>query len=428
MKRRIVLIPIILLGTATVSVQNAPSASIPVTNTDDSGPGSLREALALSNNGDTIDATGISGTILLTSGELQITHDVTVTGPGADSLAVDGDATFRVFHIEREKSVRIDGLTITNGHGDSGGGIFSLNSALTVSNCTVTTNQADYGGGICNVGFHARAMLTVTNCTLIGNSAYAGGAISSGASLGGAVLTITNSTILSNSAYDGGGVSIQGGFEGFSTAWISNSTISQNLAQYGGGMSNEAGGNTFVTVTITNDTFSDNSADFGGGIWNAGGAVLAVGNTIFNAGASGGTIFNKGGKVGSFGYNISSDDGGGVLTGPGDQINTDPMLAPLQQNGGPTYTHALLPGSPAVDTGDGSFTPPPNYDQRGPGFDRIVNGRIDIGSFEVQTPVPTPTPTATTTPTSTSTPTASPTPMVRPSLTPRPRPTPFPRP
>src|SRR5207237_6036332 len=67
------------------------------------------------------------------------------------------------------------------------------------------------------------------------------------------------------------------------------------------------------------------------------------------------------------------------------RINTDPMLGPLQDNGGPTFTHALLPASPAIDTGDPNFTPPPFFDQRGPGFDRVVNGRIDIGSFEVQT-------------------------------------------
>jgi hypothetical protein len=83
------------------------------------------------------------------------------------------------------------------------------------------------------------------------------------------------------------------------------------------------------------------------------------------------------------------------LTGSGDQINTDPMLGSLQDNGGPTFTHALLPGSPAIDAGDPNFTPPPFYDQRGPGFWRVRNGRMDIGSFELQagtTPTPTPTP------------------------------------
>ena len=78
------------------------------------------------------------------------------------------------------------------------------------------------------------------------------------------------------------------------------------------------------------------------------------------------------------------------MTGPGDQINTDPLLGPLHNNGGPTVTHALLPGSRAIDAGDPSFTPPPDYDQRGAGFPRVVNGRIDIGAFEVQPAGPCP--------------------------------------
>ena len=97
--------------------------------------------------------------------------------------------------------------------------------------------------------------------------------------------------------------------------------------------------------------------------------MLEIGNTILNRGASGVNIYSNGdGIVTSLGYNLSSDDGGGILTGPGDQINTDPLLGPLQDNGGPTFTHALLPGSPAIDAGDPNFTPPPFFDQRGPGL------------------------------------------------------------
>src|SRR5262249_37896327 len=150
---------------------------------------------------------------------------------------------------------------------------------------------------------------------------------------------------------------------------------------------------------------------------------LELGGTILGAGGSGENIFNDGATVTSLGYNVSSDSGGGFLTGPGDQIDTDPMLGPLQANGGPTFTHALLPGSPAIDAGDPNFTPPPFYDQRGPDFWRVRNGRIDVGSFEVQAGA-TPTPTATATASATETPTPTP----RPSLTPRPRPTPQPRP
>jgi hypothetical protein len=163
-------------------------------------------------------------------------------------------------------------------------------------------------------------------------------------------------------------------------------------------------------------------------------------NTIFNVSRGGHSILNDSGTVTSNGYNVSSDDGGGYLNGTGDQINTNPMLGPLQDNGGPTFTHALLPESPAINAGDPNFVGPPDYDQRGPGFDRVVNGRIDIGSFEVQQPSSTPTPTATATltatatatatpsPTATVTPTATPTPTVRPHATPRTRPTPAPRP
>src|SRR5262249_33472235 len=92
--------------------------------------------------------------------------------------------------------------------------------------------------------------------------------------------------------------------------------------------------------------------------------------------------------------NLSSDNADGLLNGPGDQINTDPLLGPLQNNGGPTFTHALLPGSPANDAGNPNFTPPPFYDQRGQGYPRVGNSRIDRGSFEVQQPTPTATPCA----------------------------------
>src|SRR5205823_14575232 len=171
---------------------------------------------------------------------------------------------------------------------------------------------------------------------------------------------------------------------------------------------------------------------FAGAIFNdgntqPGGAILEVGNTIFKGGLKNpANIFNQGGVVISDGYNLTNDAGvlntnGGIggFTGPGDQINTDPLLGPLQDNGGPTFTHALLKGSPAINAGDPNFTPPPFFDQRGPGFNRVVNGRIDKGSFELQGPTPTPTlsPTATATPTPAITPTPTPTPTATPAPT-----------
>jgi len=138
------------------------------------------------------------------------------------------------------------------------------------------------------------------------------------------------------------------------------------------------------TLVIANSTISNNSSMFlAGGVVNLNN--FQVGNTILNEGPASANIYNNSsGVVMSLGYNLSSDDAFGILTGPGDQIQTDPKLGPLQNNGGHTLTHALLPGSPAIDAGNPNFTPPPFHDQRGPGFLRIVGGRIDKGSFEVQ--------------------------------------------
>ena len=315
----------------------AHATTITVTNTNDDGPGSLRDALTIANDGDTIEATSISGVIMLTSGELLVNTSVTINGAGADVLAIDGGMTSRVFRIvSSDLTVTISGFTIRNGHaGTTGGGIDNENSStLTINDCTVSSNSAGLGGGIFN----------------------------------GGTLTIVDSTIIGNSASTGGGTYN----DGAGTETISNSTFSGNTATpSGGGIFN------INSIVVTNSTFSGNSAGFGGGIYNLG--TVQIGDTILNMSA-----ISSSGTVTSLGYNLSSDNGGGFLTGPGDQINTDPLLGPLQNNGGSTFTHALLPGSPAIDTGDPNFTPPPFFDQRGSGFDRIVNGHIDIGSFEVQ--------------------------------------------
>src|SRR6266545_163542 len=363
-----------LLYTAVASVQSIHATTIPVINTNDSGSGSLRQALSDANNGDTIDFdSSLEGQIItLTSGQLLVNRSVGISGLGADNLTVDGNANDRVFYINPNNTVTISGLTITNGVvvGD-GAGIYNDRATLTVTNCTISGNS---GGGIFNYGFSGSgtATLTITNCTVSGNS---GGGIDNYGSYGaGATLTITNSTVSGNSAGYGGGIRNRGQGDDFSggsaTLTVTNSTLSGNSASFGGGIYNNAffGG---ATMTITNSTLSGNSASEGGGIYNVGGfdgiTTLTIGETILNAGALGENIYNEFGTVSSLGYNLSSDNGSGYLTGLGDQINTDPMLGALQDNGGPTFTHALLPGSPAIDTGDPNFTPPPFYDQRGPG-------------------------------------------------------------
>jgi hypothetical protein len=431
---------------------------ITVANTNDSGPGSLRQALADANDGDTIDFDpSLKGqTISLTSAELLISKNITVSGLGPNLLAVaraQNAPAFRIFDVMPGRSVTIEGLTISNGLAPEfgcGGGILDEGSLLSLINCTVSGNSTDgTGGGIC---VDANATLTIDSSTLSGNYAgdYGGSIANSG------TLIINNSTLSGNRGEFAAGA-ILNGFEGDASLTVTNSTLSANTTQlHGGGIFN--GGQS----AISHSTLSGNSGMTAGAIVNRL-ATLDIESTILNRGELGPNISNDIGTVTSHGYNLSSDDGAGVLNGPGDHINTNPLLGPLQNNGGPTFTHQLIPGSPAIDTGDPNFTPPPFNDQRGPGFPRVVNGRIDKGSFEVQegptptstprntptstpaatatatatatvtatataTATPTASPAATTTPTATPTSTPRPSPTARPELTPRPRPTPPHRP
>ena len=476
----------------------AHAATITVTNTNDSGPGSLRQALTDANDGDTIqfDPALNGQTITLTSGELVVADSITISGPGPNSLTVrpSSGSFFRVFDVMPSHSITIQGITISFGYagGAQGGGIYlDEHVTATIADCVLTNNfTSDIGGAIFIDGYGGGAMLTVLNSTITGNTAGTSNFGGSGAGIynNRATLTIIDSTISNNTAWiggisggDGGGIAnvngtleisnttigsnlagvSGGGISGSGTMTITNSTISGNVAGFtqpgetglGGGILSSG------TLTVTNCTISGNSAHgstfkgggVGGGIYNGNGSA-DVGNSTLSdnhADVHGGSIYggtfdignsilNGGGPenistatVTSHGYNVCSDDGGGFLNGPGDQINTNPLLGPLQDNGGPTFTHGLLTGSPAIDTGDPNFTPPPYYDQRGPVFWRERNGRIDVGSFEVQagtTPSPTPTPTASPTPTATPTSTPRPSPTPRSALTPRPRPTPPPRP
>jgi hypothetical protein len=158
----------------------ARAGVITVTNTNDSGPGSLRQALADANDGDTITF-AVTDTIGLTSGELLVNRSVTISGPGANNLAVNGNAKSRVFHVASGKTVTISGLAITNGNSGSetGGGIYNDHATLTLNECTVTGNSASFtGGGIFNDGFDGSANLEINNCTISGNSAAAAAPLS----------------------------------------------------------------------------------------------------------------------------------------------------------------------------------------------------------------------------------------------------------
>jgi hypothetical protein len=380
-------------------------ATITVMNTNDSGSGSLRQGLAIADDGDTITF-AVTGTITLTTGGLLIAKNVTISYPGTDQFSIDGNQALFVFGLFPGKTAAISGLTVTNGQF----GIWNERGTLTVTNCIVTGNSADglynHEGTLtvnnCVVSLNSygefsndHAALTITNCIVNDNAFY--GLDNHTFDLprpndhvsDQPFVEIDNSIISGNSAQGGGGISNEYGLVS-----IVNSTISGNSAADGGGaVFNYAG-----ALQIANSTISGNSAGSGGGVDNVpdqfGAATIETGNTIFDADASGENIFNNGGTVTSHGYNLSSDDGGGYLNGPGDQINTDPLLGPLQDNGGPTLTHMPLPASPAIDAGDPNFTPPPFHDQRGPCYYRVFgrSRRIDIGSVETQPERPCPAP------------------------------------
>ena len=417
------------LAQRTTAKENRPANTITVTNTNDSGPGSLRQALADVIDGDTINFT-VTGAIGLTSGELLVDKAMTISGPGAESLGVDGNAKSRVFHVTGG-NVTISDLTITNGNAGGiqfGGGIYNDHSTLTVNNSTIGGNVANQGGGIGNDGqASGAATLQINNSRISGNSGDA--IFNYGAYAGYAAVQINSSSITGNAGY---GIFSVGCIEnvcGQATVQVDSCTLSANnggifadprshlvvanstLSGNGVAVSNYYN---VSTSSISNCTLNETSVNTND-IDNYGGFVT-INNTVLKVGSPGHSIVNVGGNVNSLGYNLSNDDGGGYLNGLGDQINTDPLLGSLQDNGGPTFTHALLPGSPAIDSGDPNLNPPPPaYDQRGPGFDRVRNGRIDIGSFEVQA-TPTPTPTHTPTPRPTPTPRARPTPARRPQL------------
>jgi len=358
-------------------------STVTVTNTLDSGPGSLRNAIASAASGDTINFS-VAGTITLTaaSGELLINENLTISGPGASSLAISGNNSSRVFEIGSGFTVTISGVTIQNGSAGAGGGI--LNSGtLMLSNSTLSGNSTngDNGGGIYNHG----GTLTVTNSTISGNSANGGGS-------GGGIfnylgtLTVTSSTLSGNSVVGsgfivGGGIYIYAG-----TVTVTNTTLSCNSAYAGGGIYTYG-----ATPTLTNSTLSGNSAPYGGGgifVYNN---RLIAKNTILANNSIGGNCYNF---LTSQGYNLSDDTSCTTsFNQTGDLNNTPAGLDPggLKSNGGPTQTIALTATSPAVDA---IPTSPTNYctdvngapvttDQRG--ITRPQGPACDIGAFELVT-------------------------------------------
>lgn len=305
---------------------------------------------------------------------LIISFSLNVIGAGANTTVIDGGGINRVIDIS-SGSVTLSGLTIRHGtvagnyYGGAGAGIFNSGTTTVIAS-TITGNLAS---AICPVGFRCGAggggiynsgKLTISESTVVGNTVQAG---------------LTHSSFNYVATAQGGGIFNQG------TMIMSNSTLVGNTAQhtdlgfvryYGGAISN------IGTAIISNSTLVGNT---GGGISNNQGFSVVLQNSIVsnNSGS------NCSGPMTSRGYNLSSDASCNFQSA-GDLNNHDPLLGPLQNNGGPTQTMALLPGSPAIDAGNpaGCTDGQGNLlktDQRGmPRADPEDTAGCDMGAYERQ--------------------------------------------
>ncbi|MEA2396574.1 MAG: hypothetical protein QOK25_130 [Thermoleophilaceae bacterium] len=384
--RRLLITTFLAAGLALCAAQPALATNWVVTKTADTDDGtcdsdcSLREAvgsLADSSTGDSI--TIPAGHYVLSLGELNVDADATITGAGARSTIIDANGTSRVLHFQGDTKSTLSGVTVTGGKADAtsagtandGGGIFVSTPSLILNDVTVTKNTAVFsGGGIATSGSFETLTgdeLTMSGSTVSDN--HVTGGIGNGQGGGIAVfgpLTITNSTISGNSV-DNPGISEGGGIV--------------SGAPFGGGTDTT----TLLNTTISGNSVTGTGASFGAGLsgddpGNAPvQAQLDAKNTIIAGNTANGTTQDCGlVNTTSTDHNLSSDSTCG-FSDAGSKQDTNPLLGPLQDNGGQTDTRALLPGSPAINTGTNSGCP--GTDQRGITRPQVVT--CDIGAFEL---------------------------------------------
>jgi CSLREA domain-containing protein len=344
------------------------------------------------------------GTFLLTipgnnedaglTGDLDIYTSVTVAGAGSATTIVDGNQIDRIFHVHSGSppgSLTLRDLTVRNGLPDwLGGGVLSF-GPLNMMNVVIRNNTSPFGGGGV---YSVSSPFVVMNSSIMGNTANG---------LGGGIynqsdtLTMTGSTISGNTV-NGSGSGGGGVFNEAGTLILTNSTFSGNTAN-GNGSSSGLGGGIYQKQVnngasrLTNVTITANVAPRGSGVYKLQGDI-EFRNTLI-AGNSGSPNCFRATLVTSLGHNLDGDNGCGFV-GSGDLVNTDPKLGTLADYGGPTFTHSLLSGSPAIDTGSGGSCP--STDQRG--GPRPLDGNsdgsavCDIGSYEASagTTPPPPTP------------------------------------
>ncbi len=354
--------------------------------------------------------------------------DITTANGNGEADTVDlGGNTFTLTAVHSLQSglpvIADDGaghaLTIQNGtiERDAAAPAFRIirvnpGGELILANSTISGGLANNSGSGHGGGIYNRGTVTVSESTVAGNTASSSGNGFGGGIFNSGSLTVLNSTVSNNTASSSNGdfVSASGGAIGNTgTLTVINSTLSGNKVRDGSGSSATSDGGGIYnagTLSVTNSTLAGNvvssgatGTNRGGGIYNKGSSTLrnsiVAGNiristtpsdlegTAQSASANNliGDPATSGGIVNAMSGNIVGDGGANVTISD--------VLLPLADNGGPTLTHALAESSPAIDAGSNSLalapdTSPLSTDQRGTGFDRIVNATVDIGAFAAQ--------------------------------------------
>jgi hypothetical protein len=333
-----------------------------------------------------IDTVAEDGTVNVAAGtymeSIDIHQSMTLEGAGAPGTVIDGGGisennTVVEFGSDPGEELTISGFTIQNGYQDGVGGIFIQSMhTLNLNDCTVRNNR---NGGVGAGGILNNGTLIMNRCTVNGNTTPEGG----GGINNRGTLSLTNCTISGNSAgYGGGGIYSSAGHLSLTNCTISNNQLTEFDITAGAGIWNN-GTMELLNCTIAyNSTTSSHNAH-GGGFANFSGTTAYFKNTIVANNTAGDTASNNGYSYPaeatiSQGNNLDSENSCG-FNQPTDKINTNPLLGPLQDNGGPTFTHALLHGSPAIDAG--TCTGAPATDQRG--APRPQGASCDIGAYEL---------------------------------------------
>jgi hypothetical protein len=333
------------------------------------------------------------GGIYSKAGNLTVSNS-TISSNTTDGIFSDGGGIYSFDSLTVNNST-ISG-NVTYGDGSEGGGIdgrrVTVNSSTISDNVTHGVNSA--GGGI--VVGQSLAELTVSNSTIDGNVTYGDNSVGGGIASSG-LLTVINSTISGNSTSGnnsrGGGIYSGGYLSASGNQLLINSTISGNSTA---GLDSEGGGifSYKTNLALNNSLVTGNIAA------NSAGAEIAILNTNINGNAH--NLFGDSSKTNAAAFENFAPAASSI-TATSDGTNPTALsgiLAPLADNGGPTQTHALMAGSPALDAGnnlnlppdltdqdgDGDTTEAISFDQRGEGFDRVIGGATDIGAFEGQPP------------------------------------------